>query len=455
LIEPHLLLYAPADGAPPPFEQAVTATPIRATHLDQLRSLLDDPRVAMVCLPVATARQLLEAHRDGRHSSAHMDMLYRAGLDLAALDPKTLANLSSEQRIEQIKKNIVGYARDLLKQEHVDIRLVNAATGLLEPLVCEGMNPGARDLKLYAREHGNGTSGRVAFTGKSYLCRDTSRDPLFIAGAPGTRSSLTVPVIDRDRVIGVLSVESPELDAFSPEDQESLELFGREIGAALHALEMLTAERRGVANQSVELISREVAIPVDAILNAATSLLDRYIGLDPDIVEHLQQINASARSIRRCIQKVGESLLPTGSPVEPPPSPLTPRFQDLTVLVVDNDERVRRSAHATLGKLGCIVETAHNGKEALAMAKQNRYQFVLCDIGLPDMNGYEIFHRLRQIDPNQAVVLMSGYGYDPSHSIVRARQEGMKGVLFKPFRIDQLIDVLEPAPPPSQNGSAK
>ena len=43
---------------------------------------------------------------------------------------------------------------------------------------------------------------------------------------------------------------------------------------------------------------------------------------------------------------------------------------------------------------------------------------------------------------------MTAYGYDPSHSIVKARQEGLRFVLYKPFRVDQLLDALESTDPP-------
>jgi FixJ family two-component response regulator len=43
------------------------------------------------------------------------------------------------------------------------------------------------------------------------------------------------------------------------------------------------------------------------------------------------------------------------------------------------------------------------------------------------------------------LVLMTGFGYDPGHSIVKARQAGIDLVLFKPFRIDQLLDTVEKA----------
>jgi hypothetical protein len=41
------------------------------------------------------------------------------------------------------------------------------------------------------------------------------------------------------------------------------------------------------------------------------------------------------------------------------------------------------------------------------------------------------------------VVLMTGYGYDPSHALVKARQDGLRHVLFKPFRVDQLLSALD------------
>src|SRR5262249_21360449 len=122
----------------------------------------------------------------------------------------------------------------------------------------------------------------------------------------------------------------------------------------------------------------------------------------------------------------------------------------LRVLVADNDERVRRSAHGILGRFGCVVETARDGEEALTMARLSAYDSVLVDIRLPDVSGFEMFQRLRKDQPQARTILITAYGYDPSHSIVKARQEGLRFVLYKPFRIDQLLDALEspesPAP---------
>ena len=73
------------------------------------------------------------------------------------------------------------------------------------------------------------------------------------------------------------------------------------------------------------------------------------------------------------------------------------------------------------------------------------YDVILSDIRLPDMSGYQLFLRLSEILDDVPLVLMTGFGYDPGHSIVKARQAGINLVLFKPFRVDQLLDTLERA----------
>jgi CheY-like chemotaxis protein/PAS domain-containing protein len=382
-----------------------------------------------------------------------LDALHQAGRELAALAPDQLADMSFEERIELLKLNIRRFTRDLLHYDVVEIRLLDRQTDRLEPLLQEGMTPEAAQRVLYPKAEGNGVTGFVAATGKSYLCPDTATDPLYIEGSAGARSSLTVPLVFQDQVIGTFNVESPRLNAFGEEDLQFAEIFSREIAAALHTLELLSAEKRSTATRSVEAISREVALPVDDILAAATAVLDRYIGHDPEMSEKLRQILAGARSIKQRIQKVGENLAPP-TPTSGTDGVLQPGLKGLRVLVADADERVRRSAHSLLGSFGCVVETARDGQEALTMAKLSTYDAILVDIRLPDVSGHEAFRKLREAQPKAKVILMTAFGYDPSHSIVKCRQEGLRTVLYKPFRVDQMLDALRnseaPPCPPAQ-----
>ena len=71
----------------------------------------------------------------------------------------------------------------------------------------------------------------------------------------------------------------------------------------------------------------------------------------------------------------------------------------MKVLVADNDERVRRSAHSILGRWGCVVETARDAREALTLARLTSYDAILADIRLPDMAGYDVYRQLRTAQP--------------------------------------------------------
>jgi CheY-like chemotaxis protein/putative methionine-R-sulfoxide reductase with GAF domain len=370
-----------------------------------------------------------------------MDALHQAGAELAALDPDQLAEMSVEERVELLKMNIRRFTRDLLHYDVVEIRLLDRQTEKLEPLLEEGMTPEAAQRVLYARQQDNGVTGFVAATGKSYLCPDASNDPLYIQGAAGAHSSLTVPLVYQDQVIGTFNVESPRLNAFGENDLQFVEIFCRDIANALHTLELLQAEKRSTASHSIEAVRREVALPVDDILAAATTVLDRYIGHDPEMAEKLRQILAGARSIKQCIQRVGENLVPAAP--AGPERPAHPQLKGFRVLVADSDERVRRSAHGLLGSFGCVVETARDGQEALTMARLGTYDAILVDIRLPDISGHEAFCKLREAQPQARLILMTAFGYDPSHAIVKCRQDGLRHVLYKPFRVDQLLTALE------------
>jgi CheY-like chemotaxis protein len=378
-----------------------------------------------------------------------LDALHKAGRELAALAPEQLAEMSVAERVELLKLNICRSTHDLLHYDVIEIRLLDRQTGRLEPLLQEGMTALAAGRVLMASTEGNGVTGHVAATGKSYLCQDTTADPHYIQGAAGARSSLTVPLIYQDQVVGTFNVESPRAGAFSEDDLRFAEIFGREIAASLHTLELLSAEKSSTASQSVEAISREVALPVDDILAAATSMLERYIGHDPEMADKLRKVLVGARAIKQSIQKVGEDIAPASPSVRPPP---LPALKGLRILVADNDERVRRSAHGLLGRWGCVVETARDAQEALTMARLSSYDAVLADIRLPDMSGYEVYRHLREAQPQARVILMTGYGYDPSHALVKARQDGLRWVLFKPFRVDQLRDALATPDQPAARG---
>jgi PAS domain S-box-containing protein len=372
--------------------------------------------------------------------------IHQAGCELADLSADELQEMDVEQRVELLKSNILRQTKDLLNLKSIEIRLLDRTTSKLEPLLSEGMRPDATGRTLYAKAQDNGVTGFVAATGESYLCEDTENDPLYLPGAPDAKSSITVPLTLHDEVIGTFNVESPERGGFTEEDVQFLEIYARDVAVAINTLELLQAQKLTAATESVELISREVALPVDAILRDATSVLDRYIGHEPEVAERLRRILANARDVKQLIQNVGEQIQPANHVHSPVPRrPRNPLLVGRRILLVDNDEAMRQAAHALLGRYGCVVETASEGQEALTMARLSQYDVFIADIRLPDMGGYEIFTALRELQPSAAVILMTGFGYDAGHAIVKARREGLQTVLYKPFRVDRLIGAIETA----------
>ncbi len=372
--------------------------------------------------------------------------IHAAGQKLADLSPAELADMTVDERIELLKSNILHYSKDLLQFDVVEIRLLDAQTGRLEPLLAEGMQPEAEARILFARPEHNGVTGFVAATGRSYWCSDTTKDPLYLEGCKGAKSSLTVPLMLHDQVIGTFNVESPEPGGFTETDLQFLEIFSRDVAAALNTLELLVAEKASTAAESIEAIHGAVALPVDDILNDAVSVMERYIGHDADVVERLQRILRNARDIKQVIQRVGEKMAPSSAHAQRRQGERRRALVGRRVLVVDSDEQVRAAAHALLERSGCTVETARDGAEAASMVRavgSDAYDVIISDIRLPDMSGYQLLLKLQERLDVVPLVLMTGFGYDPGHSIVKARQAGVDLVLFKPFRVDQLLDTVE------------
>lgn len=375
--------------------------------------------------------------------------IHQAGSKLTDLKPEEIFAMDVEQRIDLLKDNIRHYTKDLLNVDVIEIRLLEQSTGNLIPLLSVGIDQQAADRRLMARPQGNGVTGYVASNGKSYLCEDASIDPLFLEGFKGAKSSLTVALMLHDSVIGTINVESPKAKAFNTSDMQFLEIFARDVAMALNTLELLVAQKTNAAQESCEEIHHAVAIPIDDILLDSVHVMEKYIGHDPIVVQRLQRILRSAREIKRAIHQIGQKVAPIEAVVPGPHHRIHHKLRSKRILVVDADEAVRNDAHSLLERYGCIVETAHEGDEAVLMVRNcgptEGYDVIISDIRLPDYSGYQLMVRLQQLMAHVPMVLMTGFGYDPGHSIVKARQAGLhpKAILYKPFRLDQLLNVTE------------
>jgi two-component system cell cycle sensor histidine kinase/response regulator CckA len=115
------------------------------------------------------------------------------------------------------------------------------------------------------------------------------------------------------------------------------------------------------------------------------------------------------------------------------------------ILVVDDETQVRDLAVKTLKKCGYTILLAKDGVEALSLyeARRDEIDLVILDLIMPKMGGRECFHKLREINPDIKVLIMTGHTTDGS--IQDFIKEGAEGVIVKPFDLELLTDSVNKA----------
>lgn len=372
-----------------------------------------------------------------RRLQKKMDAIDNAGRELVRVDTEQTDKMHTAQRLDLLEQKIIRYTRELLNFDNFAIRLLNKETNRLELVLCAGLPSEAQQVDIFASPEGSGISGYVAATGRSYICPDVSQDSRYLLGIDNARSSLTVPLRLHDQVIGIFNIESDRLAVFSEEDRQFAEIFGRYIAIALHILDLLVVERHATTGRLADDVSAEIAGPLSDILVDSTMLMEDYIGHD-DLRHRLQAIADNVARIRECIKHVAKPVggLLGCKNIEPTTDPA---IEGRTVLVVDDEEIIRTTVRDVLAKHGAEVDVAREGNEAVAMVKQRAYDLVVSDIRMPGLNGYEIFRAIKELRPECPVMFMTGFGYDPNHTIIRAQPEGLAAVLYKPFKVDELL----------------
>jgi two-component system response regulator AtoC len=114
-----------------------------------------------------------------------------------------------------------------------------------------------------------------------------------------------------------------------------------------------------------------------------------------------------------------------------------------TVLIVDDEENIRRVLSMALQKEGYHTITASGGHQALKLLDEARCDVMLSDMVMPDMNGLELLRRAREKQPELLVVMMTAYGTIPA--AVEAMRLGAVDFLTKPLEMDVLRKVIRNA----------
>ncbi|MGB2930010.1 MAG: sigma-54 dependent transcriptional regulator [Desulfobacterales bacterium] len=119
------------------------------------------------------------------------------------------------------------------------------------------------------------------------------------------------------------------------------------------------------------------------------------------------------------------------------------KFPQKRLLIIDDEENMRHMLSSLLNKSGYRVDTASDGADALEMVDQTLYDFILCDLKMPNMNGMEFFETARDKLWATTVIMMSAYG--SIDTAVEAMKKGAYDFISKPFKPDEVLLTLKKA----------
>ncbi|MDD5718540.1 MAG: response regulator [Candidatus Krumholzibacteria bacterium] len=115
-----------------------------------------------------------------------------------------------------------------------------------------------------------------------------------------------------------------------------------------------------------------------------------------------------------------------------------------TILVVDDNAKVREFLVESLTHSGHQVVTTGHGREAVELVRTHSAQLVITEIIMPEKDGIEVIHELRQVFPNLKVIAISGGGRsDPANYLRSALLLGADRVLAKPFGNSELCAMVD------------
>ena len=179
--------------------------------------------------PLALALDARRVHDRLRQQIRQLDALYR------------ISQLATEPRdVGQVLAAMLEVAEDVVPDGDCAILLLDPATQALRVRASRGYGEAARaEIPL-----GRGVTGRAAALGQVIVVDDVASEPAYIAGVPGARSEVAVPLLADGRVIGVLNAESARPGVYRPEHVRSLAVIAQQAAVVLRAAQLHEETRR-------------------------------------------------------------------------------------------------------------------------------------------------------------------------------------------------------------------
>lgn len=189
-----------------------------------------------------------------------------------------------------------------------------------------------------------------------------------------------------------------------------------------------------------------------------TGLMASGLGIGLSLVRTIAQLHDG--SVQACSRGAGQGseftvtlplvadarqaaveLSPVGEAPAPAPSPSAAKPKVQRILLIDDSADINQTLSDFLVDVGYDVDCAPNGRAGLSMESQHTHDVICCDIGLPDIDGYEVARELRSLGSTARMIAISGYGQDGQRE--RAFAAGFDHYLVKPILCQDLLALID------------
>lgn len=115
--------------------------------------------------------------------------------------------------------------------------------------------------------------------------------------------------------------------------------------------------------------------------------------------------------------------------------------ENARILIIDDDENIRKALAAILEEEGYMVDTAETAKQAIEKTEKNIYNLALIDIRLPDMEGIELLTKMKDTTPKMRKIIVTGY--PTLHNAIEAVNRGADAYILKPFDVEKVLATIK------------
>lgn len=119
------------------------------------------------------------------------------------------------------------------------------------------------------------------------------------------------------------------------------------------------------------------------------------------------------------------------------------KIRKASILIIEDEEDVRELLNDILSPYGHKITTASHGKEGVEIFQKNHFDIVFTDLGMPHMSGWEVAKAIKEIDPDSAVILVSGWSVQVNDA--KVENYGVDLIINKPFGMHQIVQSVQQA----------